>query len=166
MAKSTTNATPICLGLSILLLIGIIIGLVKLSPLVIIIFLLPTVIYEVYRTEGESTKMASWGLLGVILAEIVAVIFNLNFNLASFLGTSGRYIGGYYLPLGEIKMIFPGLMAILAIILFTRTNGFYTRWLAVLIFIGSLATVYTLDAAIFQQFLKLGINQGLNQLNF
>jgi hypothetical protein len=166
MAKPTTNATPICLGLSVLLLIGIIIGLVKQSPLVTIIFLLPTVIYEVYRTEGESTKAASWGLLGVIILDMIAIIFKINLDLAGFLGTSGHYIGGYYLPLGDIKLIFPALMAILALILFTRTNGYYTRWLAVLIFIGALATVYTLDPVIFQQFLKLGINEGLNRLHF
>jgi len=166
MAKPTANAANYCIGLSVLLLAGIIFGFLKNNALVIIIALLPVVGYEVYRTEGESTKAASCGLLGAIILEIIAVIFKINLDLASFLGTSSQYVAGYHLPLGDIKVIFPGLMAILSVVLFTRTNGVYTKWLAVLIFIGSLSVVYTLNPEIFRQFIRLGINEGLRYISF
>ena len=166
MAKPTTNAGLICSILSVILAVGIIIGLIINSPLVIILLLLPTVIYEAYRTEGESTRWASWAMLLLIAAEIIMVLFGIKFDVAQYLGASSQYVAGYHVPLGDLKVIFPSLLVILSIVLFTRTAGVYTRWLAVLIFIGSFAIVYTLDAAIFQQLIRLGINQGLNQINW
>jgi hypothetical protein len=164
MPKSYKYATPICLVLSILTLIGIIIGIVKSSPLIIIIFLLPTVIYEVYRTEGKSTKRASWLLLIVFVAEIILIAAKINFNLARFLSMTEERIGGYVVPLGDIKVVAPTIMAVLAIILFVRTRGRYTKWLAAIIFITSFAIVYALDPAIFSELLRQGIEEGLNQI--
>jgi hypothetical protein len=166
MPKSYKYATPICLVLSLLALIGIIIGLVKSSPLIIIIFLLPTVIYEVYRTEGKSTKQASWLLLTVFVAEIVFIVAKINFNLARFLSMTEERIGGYLVPLGDIKVVAPTIMAVLAIILFIRTRGRYTRWLAVIIFISSFAIIYALDPAIFSDLLRYGIKEGLYQIRY
>ncbi len=166
MAKPTTYAALICGILSVILAVGVIAGLIKSNPLIIIFALLPTVIYEAYRTEGVSTRWASWSMLVIIILELITVFFNINFDLAQYLGTSGKYIGGYYVPLGNLKIIFPSVMAVLSIILFIRTAGVYTRWLAVLIFIGSFATIYTIDAAIFGQLMKLGVNQGLNRINW
>ena len=164
MPKSYKYATPICLVLSILALIGIIIGIVKSSPLITIIFLLPAVIYEVYRTEGKSTKLASWLLLIVFIAEIILIAANVSFNLAGFLSTTEERIGGYVVPLGDIKVVAPTIMAVLAIILFVRTRGRYTKWLAAIIFITSFAIVYALDPAIFSELLRQGIEEGLNQI--
>lgn len=166
MVKPTTQAALICFVLSIILAVGIVLGLIKASPLIIILSLLPTVIYEAYRTEGQSTRWASWVMLFVVAAEIIMVIFGIKFDLAQYLGVSGKYVAGYYVPFGDLKVIFSSIMAVLSIILLIRTAGVYTRWLAVLIIIGAFAIIYTIDAAIFQQLLKLGINQGLNQLHW
>ena len=159
MAKSYKHATPICIVLSILALIGIIIGIAESSPLIIIIFLLPTVIYEVYRTEGKSTKRASRWLLIVFIAEIILIVANISFDLAKFLGMTEKRIGGYTIPLGDIKVVAPAIMAILAIILFVRTRGRYTKWLAAIIFITSFAIVYALDPTIFAELLRYGIKE-------
>lgn len=164
MAKPTKHATLICIILSILAAIGIVIGLIKLNPLIIILFLLPTVIYEVYRTEGRSTKWASRVLLIVLIAEFLLVVAKINFNLAKFLGESEKMIGGYTVPLGDIKTVGPVIMAILSVMLFVRTYGRYTKWLAVIIFITSFAIVYTINPMIFQELLKFGIKSGLDQL--
>ncbi|MDD5626987.1 MAG: hypothetical protein PHW01_03215 [Patescibacteria group bacterium] len=153
MAKPTTYATPICLGLTALLIIGAIIGVWKMSPLIIILFLLPAVAYEVYRTEGRSTKLASWVMLLILLAEIIAVSFKINFNLAKFFGEEGGYVGGYYVPFGDLRVIFPAIVAVLSIILFVRTYGVYTKWLAVLIFIGAFVIIYVLDPAVLKMLL-------------
>lgn len=166
MARPYKNATLICVILSILALIGIIIGIIKLSSLIIIIFLLPAVIYEVYRTEGESTKWASWGLLVVFITEIVLVVANISFDLAEFFGASTKYVGGYQVPLGDVKIVGPVIMAVLSAILFRRTRGRYTKWLSVIIFITSFVIVYALEPAIFKQLLRWGIETGLNQANF
>ena len=164
MAKPTKNAAIICTIVSIIALLGIIIGLSKGIPLLIIFLLLPTVVYEVYRTEGESTRSSSIILLVVLIVEIILVLFNINFNLAEFLGTTEEYIGGYLVPLGEIKVVGPTLMSILSVILFVRTRGIYTRWLAVTIFITSLVIIYSVNPQIFSDLIKMALQEGLRQL--
>lgn len=166
MAKPTKYATPICVALSLVTVVGVLLGLKFRLPLLIAGLLLPAVLYEIYRTEGESTIWASWLTLFAIIAELAAVWFNLKFDLAAFLGVSSHYVGGYYVPLGDIKVIFPTIMAVLAAILFFRTAGIYTKWLAVLIFIGAFSIIYTVDPALFQNLIKVVIRQGLNRLGY
>ena len=67
MAKPYRNATTIIGIMTLFAVIGIIVGLLIHSPLVILVFLLPTVIYEVYRTEGETTKLSSFVLLAIYI---------------------------------------------------------------------------------------------------
>jgi len=164
MAKPYQHATLICIVLTILAFLGIVIGLVESNPLITIIFLFPAVIYEVYRTEGKSTKWASWGLLTVFIAEIILIVANVSFDLAEFLGTSKETVGGYAVPLGDIKVVGPAIMAILSLILFTRTRGRYTKWLAVIIFITSFVIVYTLNPTIFEELIRFGVKEGLRQI--
>ena len=166
MAKPTTYATPICLVLTLLTIVGIVVGYLNHSALIITIFLLPTVAYEAYRTEGKTTRWASWILLFLIIAEFVMIIFRINFDLASFSSQSYAYVGGYFVPLGDIKIITPGLMAVLSLILFFRTIGKYTKWLSVLIFLSAFAIVYTLDPNIFKNLIGGLLGQGLYYLNF
>ena len=163
MAKPTKYATLICLILSLLLLVDLIIGILRQSPIVIAALLLPAVIYEAYRTEGRSTKWASFMMVLVILAELYFIIFKVSFNLAQYLGRSEEYLAGQTIPLGDVKVIFPVIMGILSLILFFRTRGIYTKWLAVLIFAGAFAIVYTIDKDIFNSLLQLGIDNGLDQ---
>jgi len=166
MAKPYQYATPICLVLSLLAALGIILGLNNLNPLIIVLFLLPTVLYEVYRTEGASTKLASWGLLIIFVLEILFIVGNVSFDLASFLGTSQRYLAGHIVPLGDIKVVAPTIMAALSAVLFKRTRGRYTRWLAIIIFITSFAIVYALDPTIFTRLLKVGVKEGLDRIQY
>jgi hypothetical protein len=164
MPKPTKYATLICTILSVLVFIGIIIGLIKTSPLIITIFLIPSVIYEVYRTEGESTKAASVILLLVFALEIILLVFNINFDLAKFLGRSDAFIQSYNIPLGDIKVVAPAVMAVLSAVLFLRTNGIYTKWLSVIIFITSFAVIYTVDPANFQLLLKTAIETVMGRI--
>ena len=166
MAKPYKYATLICAFLSILALLGIVIGAFKSNPLITIILLLPTVIYEVYRTQGKSTKWASLILLVVFIAEIVFIVANISFDLAEFLGVTEKRVGGYNVPLGDIKAVGPAIMAILAAVLFVRTRGRYTKWLAAIIFITSFAILYALDPTIFSRLLRVGIEKGLEQIQF
>ena len=165
MAKPYENATPICIILTVIALIGIIAGLVTKIPLIAILCLLPTVIYEVYRTEGESTKFASWGLLGVFIIELLLIIFNIQFDLATYLGVTEQYVSGYTVPLGDIKIVGPVIMAILSIILLIRTRGKYTRWLAINIIIASFALVYVMDPTIFQRYIQIASQSLISKVN-
>jgi len=161
MAKPTKYATLICTIISILALIGIVIGIWLSKPLMIVIFLIPAAAYEVYRTEGPSTVWASWILLIVLVLEIVLIVANINFDLASFFGESEKVVAGYTVPLGDIKIAGPIVMAILSIILFVRTRGRYTKWLAVVIFITCFAIVYTINPEIFKNLLGLAVDKGI-----
>lgn len=161
MAKPTKYATLICTIVSILALIGIVIGIWLSKPLIIVIFLIPVAAYEVYRTEGPSTVWASWILLIVLILEIVLIVANINFDLASFFGESEKVVAGYTVPLGDIKIAGPIVMAILSIILFVRTRGRYTKWLAVVIFITCFAIVYAINPEIFKNLLGLAVDKGI-----
>lgn len=159
MARSTKYAGLICLGMTVLAAIGIVIGLMTGNALVTMFLLLPAVAYEVYRTEGESTRWASWGLLAVFVALLVFFIFRIEFDLAGFLGESERFVRGYQVPLGDVKVVGSALMVILGVVLFTRTRGIYTRWLAAIIFFTSFAIVYILAPDIFERLVGSAIDQ-------
>jgi hypothetical protein len=164
MAKPTKYAPHICTVVTILALIGIVVGLLKDNTLIIVFLLLPATVYEVYRTEGKSTKSSSVIMLLLLIAQIFLVLFKVEFNLAEFLGTSQEYIGGYLVPLGQITVVGPTLMAILAIILFVRTAGKFTKWLAVTIFVTAFAIIYSIDPGIFTELFKYGIQEGMRRI--
>jgi hypothetical protein len=164
MAKAYKHAALICIVLTLLTAIGIVIGLLTSKPIITILFLLPTVIYEVYRTEGKSTKLASWILLLVFIIEIILIATNISFNLTTFFGETEKYVGGYRVPLGDIKIVGPVVMAILSIILFVRTRGKYTKWLAVLIILTCIAIVYTLDPSNFSTLIRTGVEEGMDRI--
>ena len=165
MAKPTKYATLICFIMTIIALIGIIAGILLSKPLIIAACLFPPVIYEAYRTEGESTRWASWVLLIVIILEIIFIAANISFDLGQFLGQPEKEIAGYIVPLGDIKILGPIVMGILSIILFVRTRGKYTKWLAVIIFITCFALIWALNPGIFKNLLKIGVEKGLNNIN-
>lgn len=163
MAKPYKNATPICITLTIVAALGIIFGLIYSQPLIPIILLLPAAIYEVYRTEGKSTKAASWGMLGLLIAELVFVLFNISFDLAEFVGQSSTYIRGYKIPLGDVKVISPTAMAVLSVVLISNTRGRYTKWLAGIIFVTAFAIIYTLDPTLFQELIRMAAREALQE---
>lgn len=164
MARPTKNATAICLGLSVLTVICIVIGLATSTPLVILLALVPTVAYEIYRVEGESTKWASWGMGAVLLALFVFLVFDLSWNLAEWLGQEEAEVGGYLVPLGDIKTLGAAMLGAMAMVLFFRTRGIYTRWLAAIIFVGVAALVYGLNPDVFADLLRQGAQDAINQI--
>lgn len=89
---------------------------------------------------------------------------NLSFDVSAFLSSSEEWVAGYRMPLGDIKIVGPAQMAVLSIILFVRTGGRYTKWHAVIIFITAFAIVYTLDPTIFNRLMRIGVDEGLNQI--
>ena len=96
----------------------------------------------------------------------MGVFLKINFNLAEFLGESRRMVVGYSVPLGDIKVVGPTIMIILSVILFVRTRGRYTKWLAIIIFITSFTIIYTISPENFTEFLKIGIKKALDQVQY
>jgi hypothetical protein len=164
MAKPTKYAPHLCTLFMIVAAVGILLGFLFQSPLATILLLLPAAVYEAYRTEGKSTKTASILLVAFLVGTMIMVIFNINVNLANFLGTDRQYIGGMWVPLGDLRIVGPGLVAALAVILFTRTRGIYTRWLAVVIFVTAFAIVYLIDPAAFGTLFEEGIRLILRRI--
>jgi len=160
MAKPFKYATPICLALTVVAAAGVILGVLLWNPLPLLILLLPTVAYEVYRTQGDSTRWASWVLLVVVVVEIVLVVADIEFDVGAYLGEESHYVGGYEVPLGDVKVVGPAAIAVLAFILLLRTRGVYTKWLAAVIFLCAFAVVYALDPSYFSRLLKIGVEEG------
>jgi hypothetical protein len=162
--KPTKYAPHICTGVTIVALIGIVVGLVTGNALWPVILLFPTALYEAYRTGGKSTKAASLLLVAVLILELVLLAFGVSFNLVEFLGTTQQRIGGYWVPLGDITIVGPTVMAVLSVVLFTRTRGKFTKWLAVTIFITCFAIVYTIDPETFNEILRYAVQEGLRRI--
>ncbi|MFU8826325.1 MAG: hypothetical protein ACNA70_02425 [Brevefilum sp.] len=163
MAKPTKYAPHLCTLFMVIAIIGIILGFIFKQPLIPIILLIPTAIYEAYRTEGKSTKTASIVLVVVLFAEIILVLFNIQFNLAEFFGSERQLIGGYWVPLGDLRIVGPTVMAALSVILYTRTRGIYTKWLAAIIFVTSFAIIYLIDPIVFQDLFEYGLQEALRR---
>ena len=161
MAKPTKYATLICVTLTVLLIIGIIASFYFKNPMIIVILMFPAVIYGAYRTEGKNTKWASFLMLLIIILELILLIFKVNFNLAEYFQLEEIYLRGNIVPLADIKIIAPAVLALLSIVLFTRTHGIYTKWLSVIIFLGSFSIVYLIDPEIFRLLLKNGIENNI-----
>jgi hypothetical protein len=164
MARPTKHAALICAILSAVAAVGIIIGLVAKSPVVVMIALAPSVAYEVYRTEGETTRWASWALAGVLVLEFVLVVFGVSIDIGAFLGSSTQEVAGYQIPLGDLRIVGPAVIAVCALILIARTRGVYTRWLALNIIVTALALAYVLDPNVFSELLRQGAQEGLNAI--
>ncbi len=166
MPKPTKNASLICIVLSIVSVIGILLSLIFTSPLWAIILLLPTVGYEVYRTEGQSTKTSSIIILIVLILELILIIFKVDIDIAGLLGEESRYIAGYEVPLGFLTVIGPTVIAVLSVIMFVRTRGIYTRWLSVIIIVTSFVVIYELEPESIGELLKFGIQEVLDRISY
>jgi len=164
MAKPTKYAPHLCTLFMVIAAVGIVLGFLFSQPLIPILLLLPAAVYEAYRTEGKSTRAASYILVLILVAEIVLVIFDIEFNIASFLGTEGEYIGGMWVPLGDLRIVGPTVVVVLSVILFTRTRGVYTRWLSGIIFVTCFAILYLLEPATFQVLLQEAIRLVMQRL--
>ncbi len=149
----------VCLILTILMIIGAFWGFAAKNPLVIAVFLLPVVVYEIYRTRGQYTTMSSWFLAIILVLEIIFIVFGINWDLGKYLNLEYSYIGGQYVPLGDIKILAPILLAVFSTILFLRTAGPYTKWLSVIIFTSAFTIIYLMSPEMFRELLRSSVQQ-------
>ena len=165
MAKEYQNATLICVIISVVAAVGIALGFFFKLPLAVVFLMLPAVVYQIYRTEGVSTKLASIGMLIVLVAEAVLIIGNINFNLANLMGGAEKRIGSYRIPLGDARTMGPLIIALLSGILLRRTAGKYTIWLAVVILISSIGLLYALNPDFIHQLFRSGVvEEGIRRI--
>lgn len=147
----------VCTLMTLLMILAIIIGLSTKGAMWVLLCLLPVVIYEIYRTKGEFTTLSSWLMLAVLVGEIIFITFGINYNLADYFGSESAYIAGQDVPLGDIKILGPTLMAIFSLVLLVRTYGPYTKWLSVIIFISAFVIIYILNPSAFHDMLQMVI---------
>lgn len=158
-SKRKISPVLICTILSVWALVGIFVGVAIHSVLLLAFFALPIVAYEIYRTKGESTTFASWALLVVLILEIIFILFGISYDLGQYLNLEYTYVGGQYVPIGDIKILGPTLMAVLSLILLFRTAGPYTKWLSIIIIIIALVMVNMMNPAIFKELLRSGVQR-------
>jgi len=147
-------AAQICVGISIFTIITLILGLLFKNPYFLIAGIVPAAIYEAWRTEGYYTKGSSIAIAILVVLEILAILEIIKINLAQILGQDQAYYGGYIFPLGDIKFVFPIVAVILSILLIYRTYGKYTKWLAVLLLITSVALLYLVNKGALLELIK------------
>jgi len=149
----------VCTIMTIWMVVGVAWGFVAKSPLVVAIFLLPVVAYEIYRTRGQSTTMSSWFLAIVLVLEIIFIVFGISWDLGKYLNLEYSYVGGQYVPLGDIKILAPVLLAVFSTILFIRTYGPYTKWLSVIIFASAFIIIYVMSPEMFRELIRSSVQR-------
>jgi hypothetical protein len=160
MARSTKNAFQICLVSTLIAAAGAALGIYLKIPLIIIFALLPAVVYEVYRTEGISTIWASWGILAALVIEAVLIIGKININVSKY---AHKYIPA--VPDIDITLGIPLLIAFFSTLLIRRTAGIYTKWLAVVILLGTVTLFYAIDPGLFEKFTGTELKEHINRIN-
>lgn len=135
----------ICTAITIFALIVLVLGFIFKNPYFLIAGIVPAAVYEAWRTEGFFTKIASVGILILVILEILAILGVININLASALEQEEAYFQGYYIPLGDIKFVFPAAAVVLAISLLFYTYGKYTKWLSVILVLSTVSLLYLVN---------------------
>ncbi len=153
MAKETRYAGIVCLVLTIISLAGILSGIKFEMPIIIALVLLPPSVYEVYRTEGIFTKIASLLILGIVFTETILIAGKISINIIEFAKKAGAGTVKFSIPPVDLKTAGAAAGAVLAIFLLKRTGGRYTIWLAVIILAGMLSLVYALNPELLNQIL-------------
>ena len=149
MPKSTNNAFKISLGVTLSAGLGIIGGYLFSLPIITLILLLPAVLYEVYRTEGISTKIASLLVLLLVAVQMIIIFSGVDIYLSEHLGALAQYTPAVLLEFSHVSIAIPIITAIVAAYLVIRTRGVYTRWLALVIIVVSLAVIFIVEPAVF-----------------
>jgi hypothetical protein len=154
MAKSTKYAVLICSILTVIAVAASILGIFKNIPLAIVIGMLPVAAYEVYRTEGITTKISSVGIFLILIVEIVVIAQGMKLDSIEALSSLKKTF-----PFIELSMIAPVVTAFLSFTLFKRTFGIYTRWLAVVILATSLALLYSVNPSLVEKVKKSDVKE-------
>ena len=143
MAKSTEHAGTICLVLTLVAAAGALFGFLFKLPLLAVIGVLPAAGYELYRTEGPSTRLASLLAVAAVVALIFVFVTGFQYDVEGLLRSLPFRIT---VPavLFSLPVALSVVLGILAAVLFLRTRGKYTRWLAVVIFASALIEIYLL----------------------
>ncbi len=172
MAKGYRYAPVICAGITVIALVGSIIGIWKNIPLIIAVCLIPAIIYEIYRTEGVFTTLASWLALIITIGAMYVIYTKTMIDLLPYIAKFVRIpVASMRIPAG---LIAPVLLVIISVFLFKRTSGIYTRWLAVVILITSVALFYGIDPQLIksvlttsevQQNIKEGVKRGIKNIH-
>nr|HPK43770.1 hypothetical protein [Spirochaetota bacterium] len=85
MAKEHKNAPIICAVITGIALAGAGVGIWKSMPLIIALSIIPAIVYEIYRTQGVFTTLASWLALIVTIAALYVIYKNTMIDIAPYI---------------------------------------------------------------------------------
>ncbi|MFA6506700.1 MAG: hypothetical protein WCT14_11400 [Treponemataceae bacterium] len=153
------RAVTYCLSITVIAAIGALLGVMLKTPLIVLVGLLPAAVYEFIRTKGASTKFSSMLLVILLVAEAIVIVFKIEINLTKILGIGSLSIARFRVPIGDIRIMGTALIAVLSVILFVRTAGVYTKWLAALIFVVGFVFIYALSPAEFGRLFNWAVQE-------
>ncbi len=172
MAKEHKNAPIICAVITGIALAGVGIGIWKSMPLIIALSIIPAIVYEIYRTQGVFTTLASWLALIVTIAALYVIYKNTMIDIAPYISKFMTLpVNTKLIPVAYVA---PVVLVIIAVFLFKQTAGIYTRWLALVILLTSVALFYSLDPSFIknllstpqvQQNVKEGVKRGIHNIH-
>ncbi len=158
MAKSTKYAVLICSILTLAAAAASLLGIQKNLPLAVVIGMLPVALYEAYRTGGITTKISSFLICLILIAEIVIIAKGMKLESIEALISLKKSF-----PFLELSMIAPVITALLSFTLFRKTYGIYTRWLAIVILGTSLALLYSVNPSLMDRVKKSEIKEVIKE---
>ncbi len=82
----------LCLLITVVALIGIVLGVWLKLPLITLFSLVPAAIYEAIRTEGTKTKAAAIAITVLLLADIGLVIGKVNKNMVGYVLKTKNFV--------------------------------------------------------------------------
>ena len=119
-----------CIVISIIAVLGIVLGIKLKKPLITATALLPAVIYEVRKAKGLFAKIISLLSLLILLAEIYAATTIISVDLS-------RLTGGLLKHTVNAALLGPVILVIFSIYLLRYAAGVYAKWLSIIILAGS-----------------------------
>lgn len=164
--KNIDNSLKIWIGLAALAVVGTVIGVLLKMPLLITILLMPILAFEIYKPQGKDTGFSCWALLILLILEAISIIFNIRINIAGTLGITKKQTANAINAFGRIDIYILLGITYYSFKLFFKAAGLYLKLLAVIVFAGSLACVYTVDPKLYQKLAYLFSDQVLGRIRF
>lgn len=122
---------------------GLAAGYIYHNPLIPVLAILPAAVYEITYVNELTTGWAKWGLFIIINLEGLLILKNISIDVAHYLAKVTN------LPVMDLRLVLPILITYFSYILARKTQGLYTRVVALVIMICSMGILYIAEFSLF-----------------
>ncbi len=119
---------------------GIIYGYYVNIPLVAVISMYPAAIYVIFYVNEPTTSWSKWGLFVSLNIEAGLLVKNIMIDVAHYLSPFASNI-----PVMDMRLVMPIILIYFSYITARKTQGLYTRSLALLLMVCSMAILFVVD---------------------